>query len=307
MLLLVLIDKRPLLESYMLLSDVHPHRRAAMSSRPSPPKIVRHLTSSEKLTIKDGLREVRFNLRHGARNLVRAVEEATHRHGESGQNPIEALGNFAVQTTAMLLSNIDHAAVDLLAQDDAPYRSMIVPLRSSASYFVGPLRSDDLRLFARDHHWRLRHWLTLTRQPDVFVHEKAIEAAGAHVLDLIRTGHNERVDLATTCTESHLPVAVLVMQALACPNIFSKPALASPVLEGQLVSLATLGAVVSVLAGEIASVGKGELNARNQSHETLRLADEIAIADRAGWELAHRSLNASEATSRWLAFVLRHV
>ncbi len=264
-----------------------------MPSKPAVPKIGPPMAGDKGLAVKDGLREVRFNLRRGARMLVQAVEAATHH--EPGARGLGLLGeplNLAVRTTATLLSNVDHAAVDLLASD-GPYRAMAVSLRASASYFGVPVEQPiDLRSFTTDHHWRYRHWLALTGRRDVFVHEQAIERAGAQVM-----------------AEAGQPGNVQIIQALAAQPVLTLPTLAHDVSsaeQAELAALRALGAVCTVLAGEIAPLLRG-VDTRTQVATALRLADEVAQADRAGWERALHSAEPVPSMSRWLAFVLRHV
>ncbi len=260
------------------------------------------------LAVKDGLRELRFNMKHGARKLVRAVEAATHREHATPLGPLALLGeplNAAVRTTATLLSDVDHAAVDLLSAD-GQYRSMTVPLQSSTSYFRGSAGAPDLRAFTTDHHWRYRHWLAMNRLGDVFVHEQPIAMAGAQVAEAqaavtLGPSAEDRAD-----RDWHGRTAVLLVEALTRHDVLGKPALSPSEGEAEFAALSALGAMVVVLAGEIAP-HLPHLSGRERYACSLRLADEIATADRAGWEGALRAASPSEAMGRWIAFVVRHV
>lgn len=264
-----------------------------MLSKPADLRKGLPMPGDKGLAVKDGLREVRFNLRLGARLLIQAAQTAAHRDDESGVRGLGSIGeplNLAIRTTATLLSHVDHVVVDLLAPD-GPYRAMAVPLRSSSSYFGVPVeRHIDLRTFTTDHHWRYRHWLSLTGRRDVFVHEQAIERAGAKIAaDVIQPGPGR------------------VIQSLAAQPVLSMPTVSPDAhTSGDLTGLRSLGAVVTTLAGEIAPLIQ-ELDTRSHFATSLRLADEIAYADRYRWERALNSVDPLQALDRWLASVLRHV
>lgn len=260
------------------------------------------------LAVKDGLREVRFNVKHGARKLIDAVDAATQAD-DSLPGPLAPLGkplNLAVRKAAHLLSNVDQAAVQLLAHD-ADYRSMDVPLRSSSAAF-GTGAVTDLRDFTTDHHWRYRHWLEMRGRDDIFVHEQAIAVAGAEVSEAVLGRSSGPADDGMVAGGFERKTAAALVLALTRQQVLSKAALlpGESETDDELPDLQACGAVVIVLAGEIA----GELapgSGRDRYMRALRLADEIAMADLAGWQSAGGPDVKAAALGRWFAFVLRHV
>ena len=272
------------------------------ATKPStPPK-----GGDKVLAIKDGLREARFNLRRGARKLVDAAEASSmQRLNEGAEDPLALLGrplNLALRTTAAFLNNIDHAVVDLLTAD-GPYRAGAVPLRGSAAYFgVGHVAAD-LRLFSTDFQWRYRHWLAMSGRDDVFVHEQAIEIAGERVaadpsVRALCDGPFE--------SDEAMRTNAAVIRALIAEEVLSQSTLwgDDPIVD--LATLASLGAVVTVLAGEVARLAPG-LDVRIQYHQALLIADEIARGALNTWEIALTNPRPVESMAQWLAFALRYV
>lgn len=279
-----------------------------MPRKPSVPKVGAPARAGVTgLAVKDGLREVRFNVRHEARKLVQAVTAATHRAQEANHGPMALLGeplNLAVRTAAHLLNHVDLAAVDLLAPD-AAYRAMEVTLCASGAYFDGANRPEDLRAFTTDHHWRHRHWLALTKRDDVFVHEQEIAAAGAQVAAALFAAPGVPATDGLADADHRSRASALVVQALIRQRIFSRPVLSGSEDEDELAAWGAIGGVTIALAGEIAA-SVPDLPVRDHYACALRLADEIATADRKGWESALRSRAPTEALVRWFAFVSRH-
>ena len=261
-----------------------------------------------RLAVKDGLREVRFNVRHEARKLVRAVAAATHRAEDTNKGPMALLGeplNLAVRTAASLLNHVDLAAVDFLAPD-APYRTMDVALCASGTYFDQPARPDGLRAFTTDHHWRFRHWLALTKRDDVFVHQQEIALVGSQVAQAVLAASGAAPHAGLADADRRSSASALVLQALMGQHILSRPALSGNDDEHRLLALCRLGGVVVVLAGEIAA-SMTELSLRDRYARSLTVADEIASADQSGWESALHSTAPTKALMLWFDFVLRHV
>lgn len=260
------------------------------------------------LAVKDGLREVRFNMRRGARQLVQAVEAATHRDDLKARGPFGLLTdpfNLAVRTTASFLSRVDHAAVDVLSSD-GPYRSMRVPLRPSVSFFGLSGASTDLGDFITDHHWRYRHWLAMKRIGDVFVHEQAIGQAAAQVAQAWPAPAQGAAGGDYADADTPPLGAVRVVQALMQQPVLTQSVVLLETDHDKLKELSELGAVVVVLAAEVAS-RLPDVGAGGRYALALRLADEIAVADRRGWQGALHSRTPVEAMARWFAFVLRYV
>lgn len=279
-----------------------------MPSKPSGRKVPTTIQDHDiRLAIKDGLREVRFNLQHGAHRLAQAVEDATHLGEASSHGPLSIINaplRMAVRTTATLLSNVDHVTVDLLSSD-GPYRAMSVPIRSSASYLSDTeATAEQLRLSTKDHFWRLRHWLALNQRDNVFVREKAVEqacvlAARKAPVQVSRDSHEPSV-------EPRYLAGAVFMLALIDQEILSRPALADRDDIDDLADLTSLGAVCIVLAGEVgeALIAK-DVRARYAC--AIEYANEIALAGRQVWEDALKSPDPAGALGRWLGFVARYI
>lgn len=285
-----------------------------MPRKPPDPKRLPVVVGADvRLAVKDGLREVRFNLRRGVRKLAQGVEAATHRGEEaSSSGPLAMLGEplgLAMRTTAAWLRTADHAAVDLLSSD-GPYRAMEVPLRSSACYFAGPDLDTHLRAFTTDHYWRYRHGLMLAGRTEVFVHEQGIERAGhrcATALKEMRTALQ-----AWPERERALCVDACVIQALvAADDVLSLPGLSPGDVDADLQDLARQLAVASVLAGEMgaptANPPIDALAAKASPETVLRIAVEVAGAGGSEWGRALQSADPRAGLVRWMAFVLRHL
>jgi hypothetical protein len=251
------------------------------------------------LAVKDGVREVRFNLRRGARGLVHDAQAAANSLSPVS-GPLALFGESverAMCTTARLLRTVDRAAVDLLSSDGA-YRALEVPLRSSATYFENGVDAGSLRLFTQDHYWRYRHWLAMKGRADVFVREQGIERAG-------RQFGGERPSVGESEADRFTRLAHAIL-ALGQSDIVVAATASEHERVDATTELAWQAAVCTVLAGEIA-LGWPELAPKEQTNTALMLADEIVAATRQAWGL-DLSTGASEAgLSRWLNFTLRHV
>lgn len=274
-----------------------------MDKQGCPPRLERLVPLGDPgLAVKDGVREVRFNLRRGARRLVEGAQAATHAdEGASVPGPLALLGeplDFAVRTTARLLRTVDRAAVDLLSSD-GPYRAMEVPLRSSASYFEGRVEAGVLHLFTQDHYWRYRHWLAMKGRTDVFVREHGIERAGQQLAAGWMAGESAPDD-------DRFRRLAQVILALAVSDIVVPSAGPEHESRSATAELAWRAAACAVLAGEIA-LRLPELEPKEQTTTALRLAGEIMDATQQAW--AHDLVVGAPASgvARWLNFALRHV
>lgn len=253
------------------------------------------------LAVKDGLREMRFNLKRGARKLVEGVQTATHGGDtHSHANPLGVLGEplgLAVRTTAQLLRSADHVAVDLLSTDGS-YRAMEVPLCNSADYFSGAQAADTVRPFTRDHHWRYRHWLTQQGRTDLFVHEQQIERAGLQVRQTLSTQ-----TLLSSTDELRLSARVAI--ALAEARVLSPAVDADSSQDEESAHLAMRAAICVVLAGCIAEHCPGTV--KEQTWSALQMADDACTAGSAVWERAVSNINQEAMLAEWMSFVVRHV
>ena len=258
------------------------------------------------LAVKDVVREVRFNLRRGARKLAASVEAvAQHPDFPAEGQPLAILADslgLAMRTTAGVLRTVDRTAVQLLASDRL-YRDTVVPLCSSASYF-GPGSghvSEDARAFTQDHFWRYKHWLSLKGWSHLFVHEQGFDAAAQRLI----AGRVGQPDNASTGTDLHLQHLAEVILALHAASIFTIAHWSKEEQHAASTEPAWHAALCTVLAGEIAPTLDVDL--RQQTAVALTLADEITTSR--PYCMAPEISSAASAPElvRWLAFSLRHL
>ena len=289
----------------MLGAGNFPERDFMMPDDSPPPKSVLPRRAGDvPLAVKDAVREIRFNLRWGAKKLVASVEAATHHADSSTEGQpksflADSLG-LAMRTTAGVLRTVDRTAVHLLGAV-GPYRESTTPLRSSASYFAGGPGTQDVRPFTHDHFWRYKHWLLLKGWSDVFVHEQGFESAGQEL-----AARRSRPGVAgNTAQDEHLQRAVQVVLCLRAAAIFTFTPCPEEDAHGAQGNLAWQAALCTVLAGEIAQTL--DVDPKQQTIAALVLADEIITAERPTWERAVHSTDPAPALERWLGFALRHL
>ena len=290
----------------MLGADIFPERDFTMPDDSLPPKSTLPRRAGDvPLAVKDAVREIRFNLRWGARKLVASVEAATHHADPSSEGqPMSFLADslgLAMRTTAGVLRTVDRTAVHLLGAV-GPYRETATPLRSSASYFAGGSTAQDIRPFTHDHFWRYKHWLLLKGWSDVFVHEQGFESAGQQ---LAARGTKRSGAVDSTAPDDHLQRAAQVVLCLRAASIFTFTPCPEDDGHGAHSDLAWQAALCTVLAGEIGPTL--DVDPKQQSIAALVLADEIITAERATWERAVLNADPATALERWMGFTLRHL
>ena len=290
----------------MLGADIFPERDFTMPDDNPPPKsALPRRTGDVPLAVKDAVREIRFNLRWGAKKLVASVEAATHHADPSSEGqPMSFLADslgLAMRTTAGVLRTVDRTAVHLLGAV-GPYRAAAAPLRSSAAYFTGSSREQDIRPFTHDHFWRYKHWLLLKGWSDVFVHEQGFESTGQQLAARGARGTNV---IDNTAQAGHLRRAAEVALSLQAASIFTFTPCPEEEGHGAYADLAWQAALCTVLAGEIAQTL--DVDPKQLTIAALVLADEIITAERPTWERAVLSTDAAAALERWMGFALRHL
>lgn len=249
--------------------------------------------------VKDGLREVHFNVKRGARKLVKKAQTAINPDGNTLTGPLGLLSpqvDLAIRTTVQLLRTADHVAVDLLSSDGR-YRNMDVPLCPSSEYFSAEGVIDPIRSFTRDHSWRYRHLLTLRGEDTMFVHEQRIERV-AQQLRLTLNLPSEMGDLP------QLRDARIVI-ALKTEDVLTPAFDVQPEPPDKAHALSEHLALSVVLAGQIAPLLRRPVN--RQTMSALRLADEICTANREYLTRALAKPKPEAALAVWMAFALRHV
>ena len=272
-----------------------------------PPKSVLPFRAPDvPLAVKDAVREVRFNLRRGARKFAASVEAvAQHPDFAAEGQPLALLADslgFAMRTTAGVLRTVDRTAVQLLASD-RPYRDTVVPLRSSAWYF-GPASgsvSEDARAFTQDHFWRYKHWLSLRGWSHLFVHEQGFDTAAQHLI----AGRVARPDDGQMGTDLHLQRVAEVILALHAASIFTPAHWSDEEQHAAPTDLAWHAALCTVLAGEIAPTL--DVDFKQQTAAALALADEITTARPYCMAPESWSSDGVPELVRWLGFSLRHL
>lgn len=249
--------------------------------------------------VKDGLRELHFNVKRGARKLVNEVQTAMHPDGDELTGPLGVLSppvDLIIRTTAQLLRAADHTVVDLLSSDGS-YRSMQVPLCPSSAYFNATGAVDPIGPFTRDHSWRYRHLLILRGEDTLFVHEQRIERVGQQLRSMFKL-INDMED-PPQLLNARIAIALKTAEVLT-PAIDVDP---EPPVKAQ--ALSDHLALSVVLAGQIAPLLPGPVN--QQTSAALRLADEICAANR---EFLTRTLvkpRPELALAVWMTFALRHL
>lgn len=252
------------------------------------------------LAVKDGLREVRFNVKRGARKLVEGVQAAIHPDGDEFTGPLGLLSppvDLAIRTTVQLLRTADHAAVDLLSSDRR-YRNMDVPLCPSSAYFSAEHAVDPIRPFTRDHGWRYRHLLTLRGEDTMFVHEQRIERVGQQLRLALKLTHEAKEDLPQVLNAR-------IVIALETAEVLTPAIDVEPEQPHEAHALSDHLALSVVLAGQIAPLLPGPVN--QQTTSALRLADEICTANRDPLARAMANPKPEAALATWMAFALRHI
>ncbi|KAF1023485.1 MAG: hypothetical protein GAK30_00436 [Paracidovorax wautersii] len=244
------------------------------------------------LYVKDGVREMRLNLRAGAHRLqaegghvMRVLEERLPgplaRIGESVE---KAMGNVA-----HALDTVDRRAEAWLTT--SPWRDLGARWPSSASYFnadstgAGPLRA-----FTHDHYWRYRHWLALRGQPDMLVREHAIAEAALRTV---------RQAGPPDAAAPQPWLAALIATLAAAPIL--RAAEDTPEHPAPVATLAWQAALTSVLAGELRAHGIAA-----SGGEALRLADEIVQSTQPHWQHAAAAAAPADLLQDWLRFSLKH-
>ena len=290
----------------MLGTDIFLERDFMMPDDSPPPKSVLPRRAADvPLAVKDAVREIRFNLRWGARKLVASVEAATHHADSSSEGqPMSFLADslgLAMRTTAGMLRTVDRTAVHLLGAV-GPYRETATPLRSSAAYFAGGSGTQDIRPFTQDHFWRYKHWLSLKSWSDVFVHEQGFESAGQQ---LAACGGRRSGVVGNTAQDEHFQRAAQVVLFLRAASIFTFTPCQEVEGHGAHADLAWHAALCTVLAGEIAQTL--DVDPKQLTIAALVLADEITTAGRPTWERAVLNTDPAAALEQWLGFALRHL
>lgn len=252
------------------------------------------------LAVKDGLREVHFNVKRGARKLVKGVQTAIHPDGDEFTGPLRLLSppvDLAIRTAVQLLRTADHAAIDLLSSDGR-YRKMDVPLCPSSAYFSAEHAVDPIRPFTRDHAWRYRHLLTLRGEDTMFVHEQRIERVGQQLRSALNPTHEDKEDLPQLLNAR-------IVIALEAAEVLTPAIDVEPELPDEAHALSDHLALSVVLAGQIARLLPGPVN--QQTTDALRLADEICTANREPLSRAMASPKPEAALAAWMGFALRHI
>lgn len=272
-----------------------------MARKLRPPKVPSSFFEGNMgLAVKDGLREVRFNVKRGARKLVEVVQTAIHPDGSESTGPLGLLSppvDMAIRTTVQLLRTADHAAVSLLSSDGR-YRNMDVPLCPSSAYFSAEHVADPIRPFTRDHGWRYRHLLALRGEDNMFVHEQRIERVGQQLRSALKVACEDTEDLPQLLNAR-------IVIALETAEVLTPAIDVGPDLPDEAQALSNHLAISVVLAGPIAPLLPGPLN--QQTTAALRLADEICTANREPLTRAMANPKPEAALAAWMAFALRHV
>lgn len=262
--------------------------RKPVPSGPLPPNMA--------LAMKDGLRELRVNLRQGAQTLARKIEATSHKLDEL-EGPLGRLPKLgeplaaAARTAVQIIETADHAAVDLLTSD-GDFRRMNFRLRPAAHYFLAGGNTDGQeRAFTKAHYWALRHLLQLKGAADVVVHEQAVD-------QVFRQVQGQPAVIAG------VDAAAAVLLALCRsedPALLHRSGEEGAAAAERRVFYST----AAVLAGQIA-VARPDPDAQAETRQALTVADEIVSGTLGDWQRALRAPEPRQALAEQISFTLRY-
>jgi hypothetical protein len=276
---------------------------------------------SAALVVKDGLRGLRFNLRHGAQSIARKIEETTQRLDDM-DGPLARLPRLgeplaaAARTAAQLVDSADHAASDLLSVN-GEYRRLQFRLHPMQHYFTPGDAAERARSFTKTVYWSIRHSLQMRGATDVVVHEQVVHRAFHRLHEEAMalpgqptSGSDPDETQAAGPDPSHRLAAGVVLELCRSddPPLLRLTAGADDcsTLADQAESLTLRASVGVVLAGEIASRHR-QAPLPQETRAALGVADEIAAGCLLDWRRAlHASAPLTALASR-LAFTLRHL
>jgi hypothetical protein len=264
---------------------------------PRKPRRPAPLLPPVALAVKDGLRDLRVNLRQGAQSLASRIEATSHRldgvEGPLGRLP--RLGEplaVAVRTAVQIIETADHAAVDMLSSD-GDYRRLDFRLRPAAHHFRTPAEPGELqRAFTKTLYWTLRHLLQRRGAADVVVHEQAVAQAWQEVAG--QPPGASDADWAAA--------ALLALCRAEQPALLHRAADDAPAAAERRLSCGA----AAVLAGELARLCPDAV-AETETRRALAMADEIVLGTLAEWRLCLAAPQPRQALAQQVAFTLRHV
>jgi hypothetical protein len=270
-------------------------------SKAPPPHAVRDVP----LVIKDGLRELRFSAKKGAKRWMEEMEDVLSHIPKVGPT----LG-AATKTASQLLQFADRTAVDSLSTEN-PHRRADFRLPPPDFYLNTSDESATSKLFIKNHYWALKHLLKLKNKTDFFVLEESIFQAFRHFHDL-QVADANLADSPSTfsakASESSLLSARIIF-ALYSSKPLSHHDGASQDPETLAESTATLTlhtCICVVLADEITSFFPNA-SAQTETLEALKLADEVCGARLDRWETAILHKNPIQQLAQELDFSIRHL
>lgn len=264
-----------------------------------------HAVRDVPLVIKDGLRELRFSAKNGAKRWMEEMEGVLSNIPKVGPT----LGS-ATKTASQLLQFADRAAVDSLSAE-TPYRRADFRLHPTDFYLNTPDESATSKLFIKNHYWALKHLLKLKNKTDFFVFEESIFQAYRHFRDL----HVADLSLlealppfSAKASQSSL-LSACIIDALYRSKPLSHHDVASQdpkALAESTVTLTLHTCISAVLAGQISSFFPNA-SAQIETLEALKLADEVCGARLDRWENAILHINPIQQLALELDFAIRHL
>ena len=255
------------------------------------------------LKIKDGLRELRFSAREGARHLAKQLL-TTGAQVPASAPPLTGVVKMALQAA----EDLDRIAVHLVSSAN-DYRAL--KFRLLVVKPPGPQHALiwNEKGFARNFYWVFKHLLKLQDRKDVMVREEALHQAGSQVMGLLERPTAELEADASLKDREHtraLQLSDLALALLDCNPLHTPASTAVDKDAAPLEALLPSLCVAAAMAGDIAS-----LYPRNSMQEETEQALQTAlIAAQSIEEKIFMSLRAQrrrESLSREVEMLLRHL
>lgn len=272
-----------------------------MKSPPSAKSGEAHVVRHVPLVLKDNLREVRLNAKIGAKRWIENFEEIF----SELPAPIGKPFGLAARVGTRMLDMADKTAVSLLTTD-GDYRKGMFRLAHPCAWNAS--NEVELQERARALYWGLKELLKIKNQSDFMVLEEAVYRA----CDVFRSALTDPAIASNFGSSSASALSLksaFLMKALydARPVAYRRTL---TVDETELIeAAATLNVFACagvVIATEIAELFPND-SSHDETHEALRMADEVTAARLNKIDIALHSAIPVEWTAKELDFIVRHI
>jgi hypothetical protein len=256
---------------------------------PSPTSPPTELPHEVALRLKDGLREIRFAARAGARQLAGQMHQAA-RHAPAWAPPLDEVARLA----ARAVDGLDKLASGLVAPGQ-DYRMGHFRLSRLTQAVLAP---DAQRALERQCYWSLRHLLQAAGREDVTAHEEAVHQACQRYQSSPQAPDDESGEARRA---QRMAVLVRALCDIGPLHLHGS----TPHQAQEAAALTQVLATAAVLAPELAALYPRALPQEETGH-----ALQLALCMARSWQpaLAHalQSLHPQQALARELVFMLRH-